>query len=146
MFFNTTHKKHRNLQGFWWVGGDPEVTMRWPPWGRRLGRLVTITFGYQPKASGKGTAAALGPAPGFKGYRPCRRPLSRATSTGGGGSSVRGPAQAPATLNKRWVTLHKRRGCNAEQACVQRWTSVLERCTSVFAALSKRLRWMKLAK
>ena len=29
---------------------------------------------------------------------------------------MRGAAQAPATLNKRWVTLHKRRGCNAEQA------------------------------
>ena len=52
------------------VGGDPEVTMRWPPWGRRLGRLVTITFGYQPKASGKGT-----------GQRPWgRRPDLRATA------------------------------------------------------------------
>ena len=36
--------------------GDPEVTPRWPPWGRRLGRHATITFGYQPKASGKDTA------------------------------------------------------------------------------------------
>ena len=26
MFFNTTRKKHRNLQGFWWVRGDPEVS------------------------------------------------------------------------------------------------------------------------
>ena len=67
----------------------------------------------------------------IKGYRPCRRPLSKQ------GVKMRGAAQAPATLNKRSVTLHKR-VCNAEQACVQRWTSVLERCTSVFATLHKR--------
>ena len=68
----------------------------------------------------------------FKGYRPCRRPLSKE------GVKKRGAVQAPATLNKRFVTLYKR-VCNAEQACVQRWTSVLERCTSVFGTLYKRI-------
>ena len=59
-----------------------EVSPRWrwgePPRGRRQGRHATITFGYQPKASGKGTGQrpSSRPAPGFKGYRPCRRPLS----------------------------------------------------------------------
>ena len=111
--------------------GTGEVGRRWPPWGRRQGRHATITFGYQPKASGKDTRWPSWPAPGFKGYRPCRRPVSKQ------GVKMRGAAQAPATLNKRSVTLHKR-VCNAEQACVQRWTSVLERCTSVFATLHKR--------
>ena len=55
--------------------GEPEVSPRSPPWGRRLGRLASITFGYQPKASGKGTGWPSWPAPGLKGYRPCRRPL-----------------------------------------------------------------------
>ena len=63
MFFNTTRKKHRKLRRLWWVGGDP-------PRGRRQGRLATITFGYQPKASGKDTdRLGHGPAPGFKGLR-----------------------------------------------------------------------------
>ena len=76
MFFNTTHKKHRKLRRLLWPRGEPEVTPRWARAGRRQGRLATITFGYQPKASGKDTGpGALGPAPGFKGYRPCRRPL-----------------------------------------------------------------------
>ena len=44
MFFNTTRKKHRKLQGFWWVGGDA-------PRGRQQGRHATITFGYQPKGN-----------------------------------------------------------------------------------------------
>ena len=35
--------------------GDPEVTRRWRGPGPRQGRRATITFGYQPKASGKGT-------------------------------------------------------------------------------------------
>ena len=51
------------------------MTPRSPPRGRRQGRLATITFGYQPKASGQGTGQRpQGPAPGLKGYRPCRRP------------------------------------------------------------------------
>ena len=41
-----------------------EVSPRWrwgePPRGRRQGRHATITFGYQPKASGKGTDALVG--------------------------------------------------------------------------------------
>ena len=69
--------KHRKTRCFWtpWAGytvnyigfgdpevtprsprGDPEVTPRWPRAGRRLGRHSLITFGYQPKASGKDTA------------------------------------------------------------------------------------------
>ena len=57
-----------------------EVSPRWrwgePPRGRRQGRLASITFGYQPKASGQDTGSPWQwPAPGFKGYRPCRRPL-----------------------------------------------------------------------
>ena len=137
--------KHRKTRCFWtpWAeyavnyrgSGTGEVTPRWarghPPRGRRQGRHASITFGYQPKASGKGTGWPSWPAPGFKGYRPCHRPLSKQVV------KMRGAAQAPATLNKRSVTLHKR-VCNAEQACVQRWTSVLERCTSVFAPLHRR--------
>ena len=51
--------------------GGSEVTPRWrwgdPPWGRRLGRLATITFGYRPKASGQGTGRlGHGPAPGLR--------------------------------------------------------------------------------
>ena len=43
---------------------------RWARAGRRQGRQATITFGYQPKASGKGTdRLGHGPAPGFKGLR-----------------------------------------------------------------------------
>ena len=62
MFFNTTRKKHRKLQGFWWVGGHP-------PRGRRQGRHATITFGYQPKASGKDTARlGSGRRPDLKAY------------------------------------------------------------------------------
>ena len=34
------------------------VTLGWELSGRRLGRRATITFGYQPKASGKGTGVA----------------------------------------------------------------------------------------
>ena len=61
---------HCKLQGFWCGGGDPEVTRRWRGPGRRQGRQATITFGYQPKASGKGT-----------GQRPWgRRPDLRATA------------------------------------------------------------------
>ena len=37
-------KKHRKLRRLWW-----------PRAGRRQGRHATITFGYQPKASGKDT-------------------------------------------------------------------------------------------
>ena len=57
--------KHRKTRCFWtpWAeytvnykgSGTGEVTPRWAPWGRRQGRQSTITFGYQPKASGKGT-------------------------------------------------------------------------------------------
>ena len=39
-----------------------------PKLGRRLGGHASITFGYQPKASGKDTGTW--PAPGLKGYRP----------------------------------------------------------------------------
>ena len=69
----------------------------------------------------------------------------RHACAGEDGLQVRGAVQAPATLNKRFVTLYKR-VCNAEQAfwnaaqaCLQRCTSVMERCTSVCATLSKRL-------
>ena len=50
-----------------WGGGHPKL-------GRRLGRHASITFGYhrRPPARTRG----LWPAPGFKGYRPCRRPLN----------------------------------------------------------------------
>ena len=128
MFFNTTRKKHRNLQGFWWVGGDPEVS----PLGSAAGaaRHYNLRLPTEGLRQGHGSPWQW-PAPGFKGYCPCRRPLSKQVV------KMRGAAQAPATLNKRSVTLHKR-VCNAEQACVQRWTSVLERCTSVFATLHKR--------
>ena len=75
MFFNTTRKKHRKLRRLWWVGGDPEVSPRLAPPGSAAG-TACITFGYQPKASGKDTdRLGHGPAPGLKGYRPCRRPL-----------------------------------------------------------------------
>ena len=78
--------KHRKTRCFWtpWAeytvnykgSGAGEVSPRSPPWGRRQGRHATITFGYQPKASGKDTGSPWQwPAPGFKGYRPCRRPL-----------------------------------------------------------------------
>ena len=50
MVFNTTRKKHRKLRRLLWPRGHP-------PRGRRQGRLATITFGYQPKASGKGTGS-----------------------------------------------------------------------------------------
>ena len=63
---NAKGTKHRKSRGFWTPraeytvnykgSGEPEVSPRSPPWGRRLGRLASITFGYQPKASGKGTA------------------------------------------------------------------------------------------
>ena len=45
------------------------MTPRWRGPGRRQGRHATITFGYQPKASGKGTGGPSWPAPGFKGLR-----------------------------------------------------------------------------
>ena len=58
--------KHRKTRCFWtpWAeytvnykgSGAGEVSPRSPPWGRRQGRLATITFGYQPKASGQDTA------------------------------------------------------------------------------------------
>ena len=71
----TKGTKHRKTRCFWtpWAeytvnykgSGDPEVTPRSPPWGRRQGRRATITFGYQPKASGKDTGWPSWPAPGF---------------------------------------------------------------------------------
>ena len=91
---------------------DPEVTP--PPWGRRQGRLATITFGYQPKASGKGTGQRpLGPAPGFKGYRPCRQPLSIGRSfffeTGrvrnGTFEALKEKKRAPVRRQKTWRNL-----------------------------------------
>ena len=58
--------KHRKTRCFWTPrakntviyrgSGGSEVTPRWARAGRRQGRHATITFGYQPKASGKGTA------------------------------------------------------------------------------------------
>ena len=51
-----------------------EVGTGWERPGRRLGRHAFITFGYLPKASGKDTGWPSWPAPGLKGYRPCRRP------------------------------------------------------------------------
>ena len=49
--------------------------------GRRLGRHASITFGYHRRPPARTRAAARGPAPGLKGYRPCRRPQQY----GGGG-------------------------------------------------------------
>ena len=70
MFLNTMSRIHCKLQGFWYGGGEPEVSPRWRGPGRRQGRQATITFGYQPKASGKDT-----------GQRPWgRRPDLRATA------------------------------------------------------------------
>ena len=57
--------KHRKTRRFWTPcaeytvnykgSGTGEVARRWRGPGRRQGRLATITFGYQPKASGKDT-------------------------------------------------------------------------------------------
>ena len=66
-FSNIQRKIHINLSGGFGRGsggGIPAVQQK----GRRQGRRAYITFGYQPKASGKGTCAW--PAPGFKGLRP----------------------------------------------------------------------------
>ena len=57
------YKRHKNLStgfGRGSTGGRAEVDQK----GRRQGARAYITFGYQPKASGKGTCAW--PAPGFK--------------------------------------------------------------------------------
>ena len=51
MFLNTLRKKHRKLHV-----GFGEVTRA----GRRQGRHATITFGYQPKASGKDMGRVAG--------------------------------------------------------------------------------------
>ena len=64
------HSSDRNGGGG--NGVTPGSPQGHPKLGRRLGRHASITFGYQAKASGKDTGAW--PAPGFKGYRPCRRP------------------------------------------------------------------------
>ena len=57
-------------------GGDDGVGRGWggghPKLGRRLGRHASITFGYHRRPPARTRAAW--PAPGFKGYRPCRRP------------------------------------------------------------------------
>ena len=79
-FSNIQRKIHKNLSGGFGRGstrGLPAVQQK----GRRQGRRAYITFGYQPKASGKDTGPW--PAPGFKGCRPCRRPRdsSRSRST-----------------------------------------------------------------
>ena len=68
--------------------------------GRRQGARPSITFGYQPKASGEDTGAW--PAPGFKGCRPCRRPRDRRSShheqtRPPSGSSLCSHASAPAS-------------------------------------------------
>ena len=51
-------------------GGDDGVTTGWerghPKLGRRLGRHASITFGYQPKASGKDTGWAWGRRPDLR--------------------------------------------------------------------------------
>ena len=57
-----------------WERGGEGVGTGWGRVGRRLGRHASITFGYQAKASGKDTGCGCWPSPGFKGYRPCRRP------------------------------------------------------------------------
>ena len=69
-FSNTQRKMHINLStGFNLrsTRGIPEVQQK----GRRQGARAYITFGYQPKASGKGTCAW--PAPGFKRLTPDSR-------------------------------------------------------------------------
>ena len=79
----TKGTKHRKTRCFWtpWAeytvnykgSGAGEVTPRWarghPPRGRRQGRHATITFGYQPKASGKDTdRLGSGRRPDLKAY------------------------------------------------------------------------------
>ena len=54
----------------WERGGDGVRTTRSAVGGARLYNLRL-----PPKASGKDTDLGRCPAPGFKGYRPCRRPL-----------------------------------------------------------------------
>ena len=80
MFLNTMSRIHCKLQGFW-CG----LTSGSPPPGSAAGaarhyNLRLSTEGLRP---GHGPAA-LGPAPGFKGYRPCRRPQRQDLMTGGG--------------------------------------------------------------
>ena len=63
-FSNIQRKIHINLSGGFGRGsggGIPAVQQK----GRRQGRRAYITFGYQPKASGKDTGPW--PAPGFPG-------------------------------------------------------------------------------
>ena len=110
--------KHRKTRCFWtpWAeyavnykgSGDPEVSPRWPRAGRRQGRHATITFGYQPKASGKGTGWPSWPALGYKGYRPGRRPLSRASLKKHHFMKCQLPTRTRSTANlqKRQKTAH----------------------------------------
>ena len=51
--FSTPHTKNTVIYR---GSGGSEVSPRWARAGRRQGRHATITFGYQRKASGKGTA------------------------------------------------------------------------------------------
>ena len=69
-FSNIQRKIHINLSGGFGRGsggGIPAVQQK----GRRQGRRAYITFGYQPKASGKDTGPW--PAPGFKRLTPDSR-------------------------------------------------------------------------
>ena len=50
-----------------WGGGGNGVGTGWGGPGRRLGRHASITFGYQPKASGKDTGdPSVGRRPDLK--------------------------------------------------------------------------------
>ena len=66
MFFNATRKKHRNLQGFWWVGGGSEVTPSWSAAG--AARHYNLQLPTQGLRQGHGSPWQW-PAPGFKGLR-----------------------------------------------------------------------------
>ena len=73
-FLNTTRRIHCKLQG---TAPGPanrnrhEVSTRWSA----AGAASVYNLRLPPKASGEDTGA--GPAPGFKGCRPCRRPRKR---------------------------------------------------------------------
>ena len=97
--------------------GGSEVSPRWrwgePPRGRRQGRHASITFGYQPKASGKGTGWPSWPAPGLRATAHAADPSvgpfgSRAGvaygERGGPGNATQPSPDTPrAATSRRWT-------------------------------------------
>ena len=70
MFLNATRRIHRKLQGHQWFGGCSGVDR-----GRSAaGPSAHITFGYQPKASGKDTGWPRGRCPDLKAADPAADP------------------------------------------------------------------------